>query len=795
MLKRKMFRDICQNKSQFLTIFLTLTIGVMVYSGISVYMDGMTTTSSTYYENNNLQDLNCIGQNFTKDDLNSIKNTKYVVNAERKLELNMVDNSDDNKSYLVSVIEANDISKFHVSEGKAFDLNKKGVWIDYFFAKENNIKVNDEISFKYDNYVFNEKVNGIIYVPDHVYDVKDASQIMPNHQNYGIIYMSVIELKDYITNLTKENLSLKLNQNLTDEKFSKLMPNFNYLDYIPFNYIMVDVDNKKNVEAVKNNIEENVDNVITSIAIEKTAGYKMFQGEIDEGKAYIGIFSGLFLFIALLTVITTMRRVVKRQKIQIGTLKSLGFSKNKIIMHYVSYGLLISLLSSLCGLLLGKYFLGSMFLGIEMSFFEMPGGKTYISLKSIIMALLVVLIVSFITYLTTHKELKTSPAESLKKEVPKVNSKSLNITTSKIFQNRSFATIWNLRDILRNKFRTLTAVVGTAGSTVLIVCALGMLGSINHFIELQFEDLYNFDYKLTLKDNLSENDLKELTTRYGDNTSKTLNIEVSLDDKEEENTIFVDNSNNFVRFVDKNEKFMGLTSSDGLYVTKKYASENNIQVGDKISWHIIGSKEVYESRIVGIYKDPEVQGFSATKDYLESLSLKYTPDALYTNKDLSKTKNIKNVLLIQNKDELKDAIGNMLGMMKQMVVIIIVIAVILGVVIIYNMSILSYSEKEYQFATLSVLGFSTKQIQTVFNTQNSWITIVACLIGLPLGYLLTSYLFAACLDETYDFSVYITPLVYFLAAFGTYLVSYLVTKYISQKIKKIDMVSSLKMNE
>ena len=184
MLKRKMFRDICQNKSQFLTIFLTLTIGVMVYSGISVYMDGMTTTSSTYYENNNLQDLNCIGQNFTKDDLNSIKNTKYVVNAERKLELNMVDNSDDNKSYLVSVIEANDISKFHVSEGKAFDLNKKGVWIDYFFAKENNIKVNDEISFKYDNYVFNEKVNGIIYVPDHVYDVKDASQIMPNHQNY-----------------------------------------------------------------------------------------------------------------------------------------------------------------------------------------------------------------------------------------------------------------------------------------------------------------------------------------------------------------------------------------------------------------------------------------------------------------------------------------------------------------------------------------------------------------------------------------------------------------------------------
>lgn len=796
MLIKKMLRDILKNKSQFITILLMVMIGVMVYSGIEAYMDGMTYTADTFYSENNLQDINVLGQNFTKKDLDDVKKISNVSNAERKLELTMTDNDDEDKSYLVSIIESNDISKFYVKEGDKFDKNKSGVWLDYFYAKENNIKIGDKISFKYDGYVFKEKVLGIIYVPDHVYDVKDASQLMPNHKMYGFVYMSVNETKEFIKYQAKEKIRKETNSEVSDEFFNKLNPNFNYLDYIPFNYIMVDVNNKDNNNQVKDDIEKNISNTIATVSIEDTSSYAMYQGEIDEGKAYVGIFSGLFLFIALLSVITTMTRVVKNQKLQIGTLKALGFSKLKITIHYVGYGFWVSLVGAALGIILGKYFLGSVFLNLEMSFFEVPNGKVFINPKTYLVALLVIIVISIITFMTSYKELKKKPADSLKNELPKIKNGSLNLTTKGIFKKLNFASKWNLRDIFRNKFRTITGIIGIVGCCTLIVCALGMLNSMNYFIKLQFDDLYNFDYKLSLKENISEANLKSITNKYGNNTSETLAIEIKdQNDNRESNTIFVDDSNGYIRFIDDKYNFTKLDSSDGIYVTYKFADKYDIKIGDKVKWHVYGNKKYYESKVVGFYKDPQVQGLTATKEYIESFGITYKPDCLYTDKDLSKIKNLKDVEVIQNINELKEAINSMLSMMKKMIIIIVVFAVLLGVVIIYNMSILSFGEKEYQFATLKVLGFNNRRIEKIFSLQNSLICIVSIILGLPLGHSLTSYLFKACLDENFDFGVHIELWTYVIAAIGTYLVSLCVSKYLAKKVKNIDMVSSLKANE
>jgi ABC-type antimicrobial peptide transport system permease subunit len=137
----------------------------------------------------------------------------------------------------------------------------------------------------------------------------------------------------------------------------------------------------------------------------------------------------------------------------------------------------------------------------------------------------------------------------------------------------------------------------------------------------------------------------------------------------------------------------------------------------------------------------------------------------------------------------------MLSMMKTMLVMIIGIAILLGSVIIYNLGILSYTEKEYQFATLKVLGFKDKQIENIFIKQNNWIAIVSIIIGLPLGFYLTDWLFKTAIEEHYDFCAFITIRTYIIAAIGTFIVSYLVSKFLARKIKKIDMVTSLKGNE
>ena len=199
--------------------------------------------------------------------------------------------------------------------------------------------------------------------------------------------------------------------------------------------------------------------------------------------------------------------------------------------------------------------------------------------------------------------------------------------------------------------------------------------------------------------------------------------------------------------------------------------------------------------MVGFYRDPQVQGLSATKEYLESLNINYKPDSIYTNKNLSHVKTIKNVDIVQNIEELKNTINSMLSMMRKMIIIIIAFAILLGVIIIYNMGILSYSEKEYQFATLKVLGFESEKIKKIFTLQNSIICVISIAIGLVLGYTLTSYLFKVCLDENYDFEVHIEFLTYVIASIGTYLVSYIVSRRLAKRVDTIDMVSSLKANE
>ena len=785
MLTRKMFRDIKNNLSQFITIFLMIMIGVMAYSGIEAYMDGMKYTADKFYSENNLQDLNVMGS-LTDEDLKNILNIENVVNAEKKLSI--TGTTDNDKTLLINFIDSNEISKFYVIDGEGFDKDIKGVWLDNFYAIENNIKVGDTILVKYEDIKLNEKVIGLINVPDHLYDVRDESELYPDRKEFGFAYLSVNEIPEsFIKNKVIKEMNI-------DEKTFNKIKDFNYKDYIRYNSIMVDVDDNKR-EYVKNEIEDKIDNALAIINIEDTLSYVTYQGEIDEGKTYVGVFSGLFLFIALLSVITTMTRIIKKERVEIGTLKALGFSNNKVLFHYIGYGFWISIIASIVGLILGYFFIGNVFINLEMEFFEIPNGKPVMNISSYLVALFTIFIVAFITYITGRNILKENPAETLRNKIPSIKGNAINITKNGIFKKLKFESIWNIRDILRNKMRTFMGICGVVGCSMLIVCALGMLDSMNFFVDLQFSTLYNFDYKLNIKENITNDELEDLYKVYGKNTSKTLGIEIKNNDIRESNNIFVTDAKNYVRFVDRKNKIIDKPSDNGVFVTYKLAETKGYKLNDTITWHIYGDDTYYTSKIIGFNKDPQNQNVTMTREYFESLGLDYTPDALYTNNDLSNTKEIKNIETIQNIDNLKDGMTDMLSMMKTMLVLIIGIAVLLGAIIIYNLGILSFTEKQYQFATLKVLGFKDSQIKNIFVKQNNWIAIISIIIGLPLGYYLTDWLFKTAIEEHYDFGASITTKTYIISAIGTFVVSYLVSKFLSRKIKNIDMVSSLKGNE
>lgn len=126
------------------------------------------------------------------------------------------------------------------------------------------------------------------------------------------------------------------------------------------------------------------------------------------------------------------------------------------------------------------------------------------------------------------------------------------------------------------------------------IVELKNVDSMNYFIDLQFNRIFNFDYKLSLKSNISSGELKGLTDKYGDNTSESLYIEIKdKNGNRESNNIFVTDSKDYVRFVDNKDKFIKLDNDDGIYVTYKLAKTNGYKIGDEITWHISENSTYY----------------------------------------------------------------------------------------------------------------------------------------------------------------------------------------------------------
>lgn len=759
-LTKKLFRDMRKNKMQFITIFLMVFLGVFVYAGIHAYMDGMQKSSDNYYEKNNLQDIWISGKNFSNEDLEKVKSLPNIKDAERQLTINTI-LKEKELDLQTNFIESNNISKFYVIDGEGFAKEKSGVWVDYYFAKNNDLKVGDEITLRYESIDLKEKILGLIETPDHVYATKDETEVFPDHSKFGYVYLSINEFP---------------------------------MDYYIFSSIIVDVDDTSKLAETKANIENNITSALAVTDREDSASYKSYQSEIEEGDTYSGVFTALFLIIAILSVVTTMNRFVKKQRTQIGTLKALGFKKRKIVTHYINYGFYVSLVAAILGVFAGAYSLGIFFLGREMEYYEMPEYGVVIAPKTYLLAAGVVVLITFITYLSCRTILKEPASEALRVQMPKVKKARFNLTSKGIFKNASVSTKWNLRDIIRNKARSITAIVGVVGCTMLLVCAFGMLDSMNSYLDWEFNKICNFDYKITLKDDCTEEQFEKLISKYGDNTSQTLGIEIKNGDKKETNIITVNNALDYLKYTNHKRDYMSI-SSDGVYITEKLADTLNLKINDEIEWHIFGDSNWYKTKIVGFNRDPQSQSLNMTKEFYESLGLEYKPDSIYTNESLENVKELDGAKAVQNIRELKSGMENMLGTMKALIVIMVVVAGALGMVIIYNLGILSLSEKHYQFATLKVLGFKDKQIKNIFTKQNIWLTIIGVILGLPLGFYMTDFIFKMALSQDYDFGASIKIWSYLYAVVGILVVSFIVNKRLAKKINTIDMVSSLKANE
>ena len=846
MLKKKLYRDLRQNMSQFIVIFVMVMLAVLAFSGVHAYMDGMRVSSEEIYSEYNLADMWLTGEGFSQEEIEKVRASENVNAADRRLTFQGNLEGRDDVTLEMNFLESNDVCRMYVFDGEAFAPdNTDGVWVDKEFAAANGYAVGDQLTLRYTTYKIDVKIAGLVETPDHAYSIKDATQIFPDHKTYGYVYLSYKAIPDEIlkdaakaklgggifdtsthddvnTSETKSSdteandaadsagsasdktdssssllgaITGSFTDAITDTVVDTMLDSADLHDQIPFPYIMVDLKDPDLFDETKEQLESSIDSIIAVTSRSELASWVGYNSEVEEGETYSFVFTFLLLFIAILSVITTMNRFIKKERVQIGTLKALGYRRKKIVWHYICYNLVLSVIAAAAGIVLGALLIGRFFLKMEMDYFEMPEAHLVLEPIVFITAALSVLVIVFVTWLSCRKILNEPASQALRTEVPSVKNTKFSLTTTGIFSKASTVTKWNLRDIGRNKGRSIAGIAGTMGCVMLVVTALGMHDTIEDFMNWQFNRINQYKSYMVLSADCTDKEYDALTEKYGDASSETIAIEMEdAEGKAITQTIFVNEAPGFICTSDFSRQPMEL-GDDGMYITRKLSESLKLGVGDEFTFRVYGEEGSRTAKICGIYRDPQSQQFTCTRKYMESLGMTYRADTIYSGELLDVTDVPEGVDVIQTKEGLETGVRGMMDRMTTIIALFIVLSAVLSVVILYNLGILSFTEKQYQFATLKVLGYRTKPLRRIFNQQGRILSIISIAMGLPAGYFMISYIFREALGDNYDFPAYVRPISYVLAGAAIFLVSCLVNEWLSGRIRKIDMVSSLKANE
>ena len=771
MLFRNMLRNLWQNKVQFFSIFIMSFLGLFVFVGLDSEVSGFTAAEDAYYTRQNLADIWVQGKNFTSRDVSKVSVLKEVKKAERRVVVKgkAVLPDRDADMYLNFVGE-NDISRIAIVSGENYSYGDNGVWLDYIFAQENGYRIGDKVQLKYEGFTFDETLKGTIRHPEYVYFLQDVAAMMPDYGYYGMAFMSDTEFP------------------LTDE--------------IYYNEIIIDakdIDNKggldDNEKAVKISLGEEIRDVLDSDTLavsdkDDSLSYQTFRAEMEQHKGMSFMFPVVFMVISVLGIITTMTRLTKRQRTQIGTLKALGFSKAVITVHYVSYGFFLSLIGSILGAAAGYKYIVDMVLNMMSQTYLLPEASGALSFTSVFMIAASVAVSSFVSFLSCRRELKFSPAETLRPEAPKLMKPS-RIEKSRLWLKLGFSTQWNFRDIRRNKIRTGMGVVGVAGCTMLMLAAFGCLDSIEFITDWMYEQLNTAGYQIIMKEDTAYEDVYDYARKYKGQMMEIADADFEAYGVKKSGSVTVLEKGNYMHFQGDGFEHERLAEG-GIAMSAKMARSLGIWKGDFVRWHLTGDDKWQKDRVVQIYANPGTQGITMYRDVYEKHEYKFEPLMVLTNidpKDI--TDDDDKVTGVQDTDEMMRSMDKMKEMMYMMMAVLITAAVILGVVVLYNQGILSFVEKTREMATLKVLGFAAGKIRWILQLQNIWVTVFGIAAGIPLGRLLL-YGIMSDMPETMDYRAVIFTPSYVYSVLGTFILSVTVNMMLSGRIKNIDMVEALK---
>ena len=753
MLFKKMLRDIAKHKAQFISIFLMAFLGVFVFAGVGGESVGLEVNSNNFYEDTNLADGWIYSANISDLFLDQIDCLGATTQMERQVVVDSVGDFDNDPDITLHFVENNTISKFHLIEGKELDINDGGgVWLDKSFADAKGLKVGDNITFEFENYTIEKEIKGIGYSPEYVYHASSSS-IIPDFNKIGFAYLS-----------------------------HKAFP----ADAVPYNVLNIKFDG--NPESYDELLDYHMGGYYSSF-VERSehTSVGQFADEIDQHKMMGDIFPVVFILIAMLILLTTMRRIITHQRTQIGILKACGFKNYSIILHYLSYGFWLVLTGSILGLILGPMVLPPLFYPSMSANYKLPSWDSAWSMNFVYVAALMVIMSLAVSFYSVKGISDEKPAATIRPKVPKVSSSGF-IEKLGLWKHLSFNIRWNYRDTKRNKFRALMTIVGVMGCSALLVCAFGMYDGMNDLKEWEYTQINHYDSKLVIEEDAAQSQIDDIASKVNGDEIMEGSIEIESGSAKKSGSLLVLNETDLITPTDYDRNSVEI-KDDEVSISEKMAKMLDVGVGDTVRWHIMGSDKWIDTKIDKIHADPVSQGFIMSADKLKDLDLNYTPTAIITSDHV--TEDYDGVKAANSMNNMTSSWDELTESMWLLIYILIFFASLLAVVVLYNLGLLSFTEIEREIATLKVLGFKTGALRKLLLTQNLWFTAIGFVLGLPVGYYILAIMWESSGDSFYILPS-ISPINFLITMVITFALSILVNLMFSRKIKKLDMVESLK---
>ncbi len=773
MLARKVLRDLRQNAVQFLSIYIMTLLAMFIQTGFESSNVGSAYSAAEYFTLTNYKDLDIQGAAFTYRDIDMLENTPGVKKVDALTRTTGKITLDKERLLVLSFIDGNDVCKMYLTEGTAYSPGSSGCWVEARFAEPMGIRPGDMLTMTSGSITLKEEVRGIVYCPEFLYYLPNDTYTEPEYGTHGFVIMDFSEAP-------------------AGMEFNKLIVD---LTDVKNNGILMTNEEKREMNAMRSEIAKRLDdpNILVMTKTEDE-DYSDYAGSMDFGDAISTVFPMIFLAVAMLGILTTMTRLTEKQRVQIGTLKALGFSNRKITMHYLSYAAIIAILGCVSGIIIGPLTLGRYMNELNDYYYQNPMQRLQLTSRTLFMCLAAIGMCVMVSYLSTRKILSENAARILLPEAPKFESAGA-FEKSRFWKSLRFASRWNIRDVRRNKLRTAVSIAGILVCSMLIFMALGFYESLDNAPGWMYGEIFRGNYQIRFADGVPYGTVYEYAKEYQGQMAQITGITLYNDKEESVREITVLDEGGLFLPESEDLEYIDIPES-GVMLTSRLVDYFGLKVGEDIRWKLPGTSRVYSAPVVRICRVATGQGIIMSRRAYEELGGEFAPNYVFTRMTVpASLKTRPEVDSVDSREKLEIAMRTTNETTLIASYILAAIAIIMGVVVLYNLGVLSYIEKTREIATLKVLGFHSGSIRFILLQQNLVITAVGAVIGIPIGIYMLDLLAELALGIYLDMVVEPSFFPYVGAVMGTFAVSVLVNVFVSSKVKSIDMVEALKSRE